>query len=380
MKSVGSLLLAFALHQAAAADENWGRSSGLSHTRFLQSSDALLEEKHGTDDLWISARAHGTDLGTKGLDQHGAISVAVSHIGRKQTAHTAKAVVGKTVKASAFASAGGGKLKVDKVKTVTTATAQAATSKQLKAQLAQAMRVQFGLRRRLKEVGTEARQHLSQLLKQLKLAKTGAQKSETKLRTQIDKERARLAKEESSESQLRSQLFAAQFSALSESHAADAATIQVVAASRTEAQQSETKLRKQLDKEESAESGLKSQLFAAQFSALSARHTADAATNQIAEQRRADRDADQKLREELKAVRQQLQEETERAQEANKLQEQLHQLQQTVAKGQRQSTDQLPASTEVAAAPVVPVSSQKVSPKPSTLEMMADFFAKPKFR
>lgn len=227
------------------------------------------------------------------------------------------------------------------------------TPTQLKTQLAQAVRAEYGLRKRLTQVGNLARTNLAQLLKQLKNVKVGERKTENQLRSQIQEEKSRLAKEEGSEAQLRSQLAAAQASTMS--------------------------AREALATQSKAE------------------HEAAA---KAAAQSKADHQAMAQLREELKAARKQAAEielqnqarAQEQAKETASLREQLRKSKQVTEKAQGQSSDQPPKAAEVASVPsqqsaVTPSfeSMTNVKPAPqqgsgSTLQMMASFFAKPLHR
>jgi len=212
-----------------------------------------------------------------------------SKSGQKLTAHTTNAAA-VTVKATAAAKAESHRVKVDTVRTVAAASSEDGSSVQLKKQLSQALRVEFGLRKRLKQLGTEARSRLGQVLKGLQVAKAGAMRTQMKLQNEIQKETEKWKKAEASESDLRTQLAAAKASLLSADRTGD--------------------------------SVLK------------------AAKARVDKLRKVDSEVADKLREELKTTQ------TQAAQETKKLRDQLQRLQQAAAKAQSQLTHQAVAQKE----------------------------------
>jgi len=396
MKSVRLALIAFGLHYAAASytyeesedPESLGQSQDpASQAKFKQYAAAFLGT-NGADQAMLSdffsddepevpiakksvqaegpiakksvqhatsaALIHISDKevkakvrGTAKSVQHGATSTAQMRSGDKQTAHTGN--VAAAVKSIATAKT----VQASKFKISLT---QAATSMQLKTQLAQAVQAQYTLRRRLKEVGTQTRKTLGLFLKQLKIAKAGSKRSEIKLRSEVQKANAKWKKAEASESELRKQLVAAKALALSARRAAAAASEGAVAkeaADRAAVRKLQKEFKKGIASLQREEAGAtKSELRKQLAAALSTKHAAA----------KADREELRKLREELKAS--QMVAKTER--------DQLTQLRQvgTVM------LQQLKPS-ELAATAIVSMTHAKAAPSHSTLQRMTEFLAKP---
>lgn len=402
MKTVRLVLLAFGLHYAAASytyEQSEDPDLGLGQSQdpasqakfkqyaaaFLGTNDAMLSDFFDTDDDDVkpvkakvpiakksvqhgatsAALIHISDKevkanvrGTAKSVQHASTSTALSRSGDKQTAHTGNAAAAGTIMATAKA------VQASKFKISLT---QAATSMQLKTQLAQAVQAQYRLRRRLKEVGTATRKTLALFLKQLRIAKAGSKRSEIELQREVQKANAKWKKAEASESELRKQLVAAKASALSARRAAAAATEGAVAkgkADRAVVRKLQKEFKKgiaNLQREEAgaSKSELRKQLAAARASALSAKHAAA----------KADREAMSKLRDELKATQM----------VAKREQDQLRQLHQAGADAKVMDLLQ-PKPPEVAATTLVSMTHAKAAPSHSTLQRMAEFLAKPNLR
>jgi len=228
------VFLAQALLACADAKEQtqtWGQSSGLSRTTFMQDAATFLGIDD-TDATSIAARFRGSVhvaniRSTQLLQRRGTADKVAT-----QTATTATNSAAAVEAASAKAEAA--KAKAETIRAVALARAESASSAKLKTELVNSVRTQYGLRRRLKEVSTEARSHLAILLKQLELARAAAQRSETVLRTQIKKEALKLNIAEKSQMQLRQQLSAASVSEKSTNSAAAAAGAQAAAKSEAE--------------------------------------------------------------------------------------------------------------------------------------------------
>lgn len=252
-------------------------------------SAALLDEKHG-----MKASVHD---GAKSF-QHGAASVS-------QTAKTAKAT---------RAVSGQFKVKASHV-----AASASDDSNHLKSQLAQAVRVQYSLRMRLKQISGEARKSLAQLLKQIQAAKAGAQRSEIKLQKQVKQEIAERKKAEASEKELSKQLSATKVLAISAGKAASVAASKAIAKAKSD-HEAVNKLREEFQKEVA-------HLKQEEAEALSARHTA--AKDEAASK--------SKLREKMRISQEQA------TKEINMLKDQLHQSKQELAKIRSQFTDKAEA-------------------------------------
>lgn len=397
MKSVRLVLIAVGLHYAAASytyeesedpELSLGQSQDpASQAKFKQyaaaflgtGNDAMLSDFFDTDDDVKPVKAEGPIAkksvhhgatsaalihisdkevkanvrGTAKSVQHGSTSTALLRSGDKQTAHTGNAATAIKIMATAKT------VQASKFKVSLT---QAATSMQLKTQLAQAVQVQYSLRRRLKEVSAEARKTLGLFLKQLKIAKAGSKRSEIKLQSEVQKANAKWKKAEASERELRKQLVAAKASALSARRAAAAATEGAVAkvdADRAAVRKLQKEFKKGIASLQREEAGAsKNELRKQLAAALSAKHAAA----------KADQQAMSKLREELKAT--QMVAERER--------DQLRQLRQVGAKAK--VMDQQPKPSEVAATSLVSMTHAKAAPSHSTLQRMAEFLAKPSLR
>lgn len=374
-------------------------------------------------------------------------SAALLHKTDRSTVHAAHTTVAAAVKATVAARAGAEslRLKAD----------EAATSAQLKAQLAQAVQVESNLRTRLKALGTEARSTLKKLFQQLQVAKAGAQRSESqlkkqvlaaedsaasarrdaaaataraaakeqadrkavnKLRDEFFKEVANLKHQEAEvakgKNKLKNLMAAAKSFAPSsaksvakdeaeheksrdvevkklreEFKAAQMQSKQDIASVKREAEASKSDLEKQLaaakasalsahKADQASESVLEKEIAAAKASALSTRKSDLEKAKASSLKGEAEHEEVRKLREELKATQMQAKKEN------GALRDQLKQLQQAGAKTnltgwlQSQLTDQQVKQAD-AAARAEATNTKAGAPKQNTLQMMAQFLAKP---
>jgi hypothetical protein len=175
----------------------------MSRAAFLQDAAAYLA--HEDSDAAAELRQIASQAQSRNLRQAQSGSVGTA----KQLRSSDKAAA-EMAKSAEAAKAEAAKAEAEAAHAVAAAKAEAANSARLKTELTQAVRNQYSLRRRLKEVSTEARTRLAQLLKQLEVAKAAAERSEGLLRDEIKKETSKLKTAEESENQLRQDLASAQ--------------------------------------------------------------------------------------------------------------------------------------------------------------------------
>jgi hypothetical protein len=223
------LVLAYAL-AFADARQTENQASGLSRSTFMQDAAAFLGIADAETSIAARFRGSANNVNVRStelLQRRGTADKVATHTVTTAT-NSAAATEAATAKAEVA------KATAETTRAVAVARAESASSARLKTELVNSVRTQYGLRRRLKEVSTEARSHLAMLLKQLELAKAAAQRSESMLRNEIKKEALKLNMAEKSEMQLRQQLAAASASEKSTSRAAAAARAQATANSQVE--------------------------------------------------------------------------------------------------------------------------------------------------